>query len=71
MKSRVKSFAWRLGGLVVVAGLTFLLDPQVLDLLKVEGVRVPAALIVLGGLILGEVTKALNKAGVFNISSQE
>ena len=50
---RLKSFAWRLGAMIVVAGLTFIADNLGLFGLSPQ-VQVVA------GLILGEITKALN-----------
>lgn len=51
---RIKSFSWRLGGMVVVAVLSFLIDNAV-DL------QIPAYGVVLAGLVVGEVTKYLNR----------
>lgn len=51
---RVKSFSWRLGGMVAVAVLSFLIDNAV-DL------QIPAYAVVLAGLVVGEITKFLNR----------
>jgi hypothetical protein len=54
LKKRLKSFSWRLGGMVVVAVLAFVIDNATL-------LEIPPYLVVILGLILGEVTKYLNK----------
>jgi hypothetical protein len=54
LKKRLKSFSWRLGGMVVVAVLAFVVDNATL-------LEIPPYLVVVLGLILGEVTKYLNK----------
>ena len=51
--ARLKSFAWRLGGYIVVALLAFLLDT-----LKV--LEVSPTIIAVVALIVGEVTKFIN-----------
>ena len=51
--SRLKSFAWRLGGYIVVALLAFLLDT-----LKV--LEVSPTIIAVVALIVGEITKFIN-----------
>lgn len=53
-KKRLKSFFWRLSGMVVVAVLAFVIDNATL-------LEIPPYLVVILGLILGEVTKYLNK----------
>lgn len=54
---RSKSFAWRLGGMLAIALLSFIADNLGLFGLSVE-------VQVVLGLIVGEVTKWLNTAGV-------
>ena len=54
LKSRVKSFAWRLGGMVVVAVLSFVVD-------NAADLQIPTWGVVIAGLVVGEVTKFLNK----------
>lgn len=51
--ARLKSFAWRLGGYIVVALLAFLLDT-----LKV--LEVSPTIIAVVALIVGEITKFIN-----------
>lgn len=53
-KHRLKSFAWRLGGMVVVAVLSFVVD-------NAADLQVPTWGVVIAGLVVGEVTKFLNK----------
>lgn len=50
---RLKSFGWRLGGMVAVAAVAFVADNLALF-------ELPPEVQVVVGLILGEVTKALN-----------
>jgi len=59
--NRIKSFAWRLGALVVVSGLSWFVQPEVLQALSDEGVRVPAVVILVSTLVVAEVTKYLNR----------
>lgn len=53
MQNRLKSFAWRLGAYLVVAGLTWIADN--LGLLEL-----PPYIATIIALVLGEVTKYLN-----------
>jgi hypothetical protein len=53
IKNRLKSFLWRLGGMVVVALIGFVVDNE-------TALNVPGWLVVVLGLIGGEVTKYLN-----------
>lgn len=52
--NRLKSFAWRLGGMLVVAGLNFVIENAGL-------IGLSPIVVVLLGLAVGEVTKFLNK----------
>lgn len=54
LKKRVSSFVWRLGGMVAVAVLAFVIDNATL-------LEIPPYLVVILGLILNEWTKYLNK----------
>lgn len=54
---RVKSFSWRLGGFVGVAVLTFLVSPEFMHRLNEAGFAVPSSVFVVGGLLVGELTK--------------
>lgn len=60
LNKRVKSFFWRLGGMVAVSILAFLVDAETIEALRESGVVVPVALVTIGGLVLGEVTKHVN-----------
>ena len=55
IKHRLKSFAWRLGGMVLVAVLSFGIE-------NAAELNIPAWGVVIAGLVVGEVTKFLNKA---------
>ena len=61
LKKRLKSFAWRLGGMVVVAVLSFLIQPDTLSALNESGVVVPTIVTLVIGLVANEVTKWMNK----------
>ena len=54
VKNRLKSFGWRLGSMVVMACLAFVLD-------NAELLQVPSWGVVVLGLISGEMTKYFNK----------
>ena len=54
VKNRLKSFAWRLGSMVVMASLAFVLD-------NAELLQVPSWGVVVLGLLSGELTKYLRK----------
>lgn len=54
--SRLKSLAWRVGGMVFVAASAWILEAG-----TIEALNIPPQLVVLLGLIFGEVTKFLNK----------
>ena len=53
LKNRLKSFIWRLGGMIVIAGIGFIVDNE-------TALQIPTWLIVVLGLIGGEVTKFVN-----------
>ena len=53
-KKRFKSFCWRLGSVIVVAGLSFTAE-------NVAGLGLPNWAVLMVGLGCGEVTKYLNK----------
>jgi hypothetical protein len=53
VKNRLKSFAWRLGGMVLVAVIGFVIDNE-------TALNVPSWLVVVLGLVMGETTKYLN-----------
>ena len=53
LKNRLKSFIWRLGGMIVISGIGFLVDNE-------TALQIPTWLIVVLGLIGGEVTKFVN-----------
>jgi membrane protein DedA with SNARE-associated domain len=53
IKNRLKSFAWRLGGMIVIALIGFIIDNG-------TALNVPTWLVVVLGLVSGEVTKYLN-----------
>lgn len=53
IKNRLKSFIWRLGGMIVVAIIGFVIDNE-------TALQIPAWLIVVLGLVGGEVTKYFN-----------
>jgi hypothetical protein len=57
LKSRLKSFAWRLASMIVVTVLAFVIDNAV-DL------QIPAWGVVVLGLISGEITKYMNNNGL-------
>jgi len=54
LTKRLKSFAWRLGGMITVASLAFLAD-------NIGLFGLPLQVQVVLGLVLSEVTKHLNK----------
>ena len=53
LKNRLKSFIWRLGGMIVISGIGFLVDNE-------TALQIPTWLIVVLGLVGGEVTKFVN-----------
>lgn len=57
LKKRVKSFSWRLGGMIVASVIGFIIQPEVASELKL-----PAIVVMIGGLVVGEITKALNSS---------
>ncbi len=54
LKKRLKSFSWRLGGMVAVAVLAFVIDNATL-------LEIPSYVVVVLGLILNEWTKYQNR----------
>jgi len=56
LKVRLKSFAWRLGGMVLVAVISWVVSPEMAEILQL-----PAIITVIGGLVVNEITKELNK----------
>ena len=60
IRKRTESFAWRLGGMMGIAILSFLVEPDTLAALNESGVVVPALITTVIGLAIGEVTKWLN-----------
>jgi len=55
LKKRLKSFLWRLSGMIIVAILGFVISPDVVSTLKL-----PAIMVMVIGLVMGELTKYLN-----------
>jgi hypothetical protein len=53
LSKRVKSFAWRLGAVMTIAGVAYLQQ-------NITNFELPGWTVLVGGLILGEITKALN-----------
>ena len=53
LKKRLKSFGWRLGGMVAAAVVAFLAA-------NLELFELPPEVTVIVGLVLGEITKSLN-----------
>jgi len=54
LKTRLKSLAWRTGGMVAVVLLGFLIDNE-------TALNVNPYVVTFAGLIMGEITKQLNK----------
>ena len=54
---RLKSFAWRLGSVIAIAGLNFVIE-------NIAGLGLPVWSIGIIGLALGEITKYLNRKKV-------
>lgn len=54
LKKRLLSFAWRLGAYIVVTALAFTVD-------SLSGLGAPASVVAVVALIVGEITKWLNK----------
>ena len=61
LQKRIESFLWRLGGMVVIAILGFLVEPDTIQALRESGVAVPALAIAVVGLLMGEATKFLKR----------
>ena len=61
LKKRIKSLLWRIGGILVVAILSFLIQPDTLSALNESGVVVPTIVTLVIGLVINEVTKWMNK----------
>ena len=61
LRKRIESFLWRSGGMLVIAFLSFLIEPDTIQALKDSGVIVPAIATAVIGLLIGEVTKWMNK----------
>lgn len=57
LKNRLKSFSWRLAGMIVVTVLSFVIDNAV-DL------QIPNWGVVVAGLVVGEVTKYMKNYGL-------
>jgi len=62
-KKRFKSFCWRLGSILVIAGLNFIVE-------NVAGLGLPVWAVGMIGLACGEVTKYLNKKKPLDKPSQ-
>jgi hypothetical protein len=54
VKKRAKSLAWRTAGMIAVAVLGFMID-------NATALHIPSYIIVFSGLLVGELTKYLNK----------
>ena len=54
LKKRIKSFSWRLGGMCVASVLAFIIDNATLF-------EIPTYMVILLGLLAGEISKYLNK----------
>ena len=63
LQKRIESFAWRIGGTSLVALLGFLIQPETIKAFAEEGLVIPAIVIGIIGLAIGEVTKWMNKRG--------
>jgi hypothetical protein len=61
LQKRLKSLGWRLGGFVLVAVLSVLLEPENLSTLREAGLVVPATAVTVLSLIVNEISKYLNK----------
>jgi len=57
MNKRIKSLVWRLTGMLGVAFLTWIAQPE-----TVEALGIPAVGLVFSGLVVGEITKWLNRS---------
>ena len=62
LRKRIESFLWRAGGMLVIAFLSFLIEPDTIQALNNSGVMVPAIATAVIGLLIGEVTKFLHKS---------
>ncbi len=56
LEKRIKSFIWRLGGILVVMSLGFIIEPEISNM-----IGVPEIMITIIGLVIGEITKELNR----------
>lgn len=63
LRKRTESFAWRLSGMIVVAILAWLVDPETVEAIREAGIHIPASVVAIASLVVGEITKYLNGDG--------
>jgi hypothetical protein len=57
IKTRLKSFSWRLAGMIVVTVLSFVID-------NAADLQIPTWGVVVAGLVVGELTKYMKNYGL-------
>ena len=52
---RIKTLTWQIGAMVIVTGISFIINPEI-----VEYLGLPSIIVTMLGLILSQITKQLN-----------